>query len=349
MSVNDVLETVLRDRAAGRTTGIALLVGAWRSAPRAPGARFTVDAAGAAAGSISAGCVEADLSEHIFAVAAGAPPRLVHYGIADSDAAAVGLSCGGEIEVLVHRQEPDDPVWKWLADAVRQGREGVLVTDLTDPSPGRQLVVTADGERFGSIGESKRDRRASELAQQALKERTRPQIRMPSGEERLFIEPLLLQPRLFAVGATPIAIALSELGRTAGFSVSIVEPRETLALRAADVGAATIKAEPVAAFHRVGLRPGDAVAVLAHEERMDVAALRAALEGGAGYVGLLGGRRTQQSRRTALLEAEIDPSLIEKIRGPIGLDIGAESPQEIALSILAELIRHWNSSDDPGA
>jgi xanthine dehydrogenase accessory factor len=349
MSVNDVLETVLRDRAAGRTTGVALLVDAWRSAPRAPGARFTVDAAGGATGSISAGCVEADLSEHVFAVAAGAPSRLVHYGIADSDAAAVGLSCGGEIEVLVHRQETDDPVWGWIADAVRHGREGVLVTDLTEPSPGRQLIVTSDGERIGTVGEAKRDRRAIELARQALLARTRPQVRTPSAGERLFIEPLLLQPRLFAVGATPIAVALSELGRAAGFPVTIVEPRETLALRAADVGAPTIEAQPAEAFRRVGLRPGDAVAVLAHEDRLDVTALRAALEGGAGYVGLLGGRRTQQARRAALLEAGFDPRTIEKIRGPIGLDIGAESPSEIAVSILAELIRHWNLADDPCA
>ncbi|MCL7979290.1 MAG: XdhC family protein [marine benthic group bacterium] len=348
MSVDEVLESVREGRASGDATGIALLVDAWRSAPRAPGARFTVAPDGGTAGSISAGCVEADLSEHIRAVTAGASPRLVRYGIADSDAAAVGLSCGGEIEVLVNRLEPDDPVWEWISSAGSQGREGVLVTDLTNPVPGRQLILTEEGKRIGTVGSTARDQLASVLATQALRSRSRPEIHALGPAERLFVEPILLPPRLFAVGATANAIALAELCRVAGLSVTIVEPRETLAQRALDVGIATIGAEPATAFDQAKLGPGDAVAVLAHEPRIDAAALRAALEGGAGYVGLLGGRRTQQARREALLEAGIDRGSIEKIRGPIGLSIGAESPHEIAISILAELVQHWNLPDDPG-
>lgn len=349
MSVNEVLEFVQKGRASGDSTGVALLVDAWRSAPRAPGARFTVGPGGSTAGSISAGCVEADLSEHIRTVADGATPRIVRYGITDSDAAAVGLSCGGEIEVLVSRVESGDPVWEWLSDAVARGREGVLVTDLTEPTPGRQLIITQDGERIGTVGDTARDRHASERAEQALQSRSRPAVELLGSGERLFVEPILLPPRLFAVGATATAIALAELGRVAGLSVTVVEPRETLALRAAGAGADTIGSEPAAAFAEIGLGAGDAVAVLAHEPRLDVEALRAALEGGAGYVGLLGGRKTQQARRAALVEAGIDPSEVEDVRGPIGLDIGADTPHEIAISILAEVIRHWKLQDGPGS
>lgn len=348
MSVHEVMEFIRRGSQRGEATGVALLVEAWRSAPRAPGARFSVGPGGATAGSISAGCVEADLGEHLAAVSAGAPARLVQYGIDDADAAAVGLSCGGAIEVLVQRHEPGDPVWAWLANAADDGREGVLVTDLSGPSPGRQLLVTAAGERIGSLGDADRDGRAYECALSSLEVRSRPTISVPAPGDRLFVEPILKPPRLFVVGATSMAIALADLGRVLGFPVVIVDPRETLALRAKEAGAVTVRSEPGVALREAGLGPGDAVAVLAHDPRLDGKALRAALEGGAGYVGLLGGRRTQRARREALREGGVDPELIEKVRGPIGLDIGAESPEEIAISILAELIRHWNLPVDRG-
>ncbi|MEJ2482705.1 MAG: XdhC family protein [Gemmatimonadota bacterium] len=348
MSVNEVLDFVRRGSQRGEPTGVALLVEAWRSAPRAPGARYSVGPGGTTAGSISAGCVEADLGEHLAAITSGAPARLVRYGIDDAEAAAVGLSCGGAIEVLVQRHEPGDPVWAWLSDAADHGPEAVLVTDLSDPIPGRQLLVAATGERIGTLGDEELDGRAFERAQKALTARSRPTIEVPAPGDRLFVEPVLRPPRLFAVGATATAIALADLGRVAGFSITIVDPRETLALRAMEAGATTVRSEPGAAFRDARLGPGDAVAVLAHDSRLDGKALRAALEGGAGYVGLLGGRRTQKARRTALLEEGIDPAWVEKIRGPVGLDIGADSPHEIAISILAELIRHWNLPDVPG-
>ncbi len=251
--------------------------------------------------------------------------------------------------MLVNRVEPDDPVWEWLSEAVSHGREGVLVTDLTNPTSGQQLILTAEEEQIGTLGDTGRDRRATESAMRALRSRSRPTVQPVGSGERLFVEPILRPPRLFAVGATATAIALAALGRVAGLSVTIVDPRQTLQQRAAAAGALTMAVEPAEALAEVELGAGDAVAILAHDQRLDVQALRAALEGGAGYVGLLGGRKTQAARRAALLEEGIDPLALDSVRGPIGLDIGAESPHEIAISILAELLRHWNLPDDQNA
>ena len=140
MSVTEVRGFLREHALAGEPVGVAVLLRAWRSAPRAPGARFAAGLGPATAGSISAGCVEADLREHLAAVVRGGPPGIVRYGISDSDATAVGLSCGGEIEVLVQAHDPSDPVWRRLESAVESGEEAVLATALSDPIIGRRIA-----------------------------------------------------------------------------------------------------------------------------------------------------------------------------------------------------------------
>jgi xanthine dehydrogenase accessory factor len=159
----------------------------------------------------------------------------------------------------------------------------------------------------------------------------------------------MLRPHRFVVvGATPLALALADIAARVGIRVTIVDPRETLADRAREAGADTMQADPGEAFRQLDLDRRTAVAVVSHAERLDVPALHAALDAGAGYVGLLGGRRTQRLRRESLQELGVATSLIERIQGPIGLDIGAESPAEIAVSILAQVIHHWRTPKSMG-
>jgi len=344
MSLDEILAFVRERSARQEPTAVATLLAAWRSAPRAPGARFAAGTGPETAGSISAGCVEADLREHLAAAATGGPAKLVRYGVSDEDAAAVGLSCGGEIEVLVRPHDPGDPVWRRLAAAAVAGEEVVLVTRIDERAPGRRILLTADGERVGSLGDAGLDWSVTAAALTALERRDRPRKASFGPDVQVFIDPILRPRRLFAVGATPISLALAGLGRLAGIDVTIVEPRETLAHQATDAGAVTVRAQPDVAFREAELSAGDAVAVLAHDERLDLAALEAALRCGAGYLGLLGGRRTQEKRRTELAKTGIADSDIARIRGPIGLDIGAETPGEIGVSILAEVLGHWNLS-----
>ncbi len=297
----------------------------------------------ATAGSISAGCVEADLREHLAAVTHGAPPRIVRYGISDSDAMAVGLSCGGEIEVLIRQHDPTDPVWRELESVLDSGEEGVLATALWEPVLGRRMLIRANHRTVGSLGDAERDAAVITQAEQAILEQRKPGVAVLGPELELFLEPILRPHHLIVIGATPLALALARFAEALNVRCTIVEPRETLAEVARDAGVATVHASPEEAFPELNVDRRTAVAVVAHADPIDVAALDAALGSGAGYVGLLGGRRTQRLRREALESRGVDASQIERIRGPIGLDIGAESPAEIALAILAEIVQYWSS------
>ena len=349
MSVSEVRGFLRESVSTDEPVGVAVLLRAWRSAPRAPGVRFAAGSGTATAGSISAGCVEADLREHLRAVAGGAAPGIVRYGVSDADAAAVGLSCGGEIEVLVHAHDPTDQVWRRLEDVLDSGDEGVLATALYDSALGRRMLIMATGETVGSIDIAGRDEAVVTAAKQALAEESAAGVVCLEPGLELFLEPLLRPRHLVVVGATPLALALAEFASQLGFRLTIVEPREALAALARESAATTIQATPEEAFPQLSLDRRSAVAVVAHEERLDVSALQAALDAGAGYVGLLGGRRTQRLRRESLQERGVAADLIDRIQGPIGLDIGAESPAEIALSILAQVVRHWRKPKSTGS
>ncbi len=349
MSVHEVRGFLRERHEAGEPIGVAVLLRAWRSAPRSPGARFAAGPGAATAGSISAGCVEADLREHLTAIVRGAPPRIVTYGISDSEAMNVGLSCGGEIDVLMQAHDPTDPVWRRLEEAVQSDEEVVLVTALSEPVLGRRMLITAGHDTLGSLGDDERDAAVAAVAEQALAEQRKPGVALVEPDLEVFVEPMLRPHHLIVVGATPLAFALARLAMDLDIRLTIVEPRETLAAMARDAGVTTVEASPEAAFEKLDVDRRTAVAVIAHDERLDVEALRTGLGSGAGYVGLLGGRRTQRLRREALAARGVPGAELERIQGPIGLDIGAESPAEIALAILAQVVQHWSSPKPTGS
>lgn len=351
MSVSEVRGFLEQRVRAGEPAGVALLVGAWRSAPRRPGARFAAAASGVA-GSISAGCVEADLREHLAAVSAGAPPRLLRYGIADADAAAVGLSCGGEIEVLVDAHRPDDPAWEALVAALDREEEVALVTGLSERIRGRSLLV-GHGTEAGGLGAPELDAAAREAGLAALAGGGSARVvelaraAPDAAPVAALVEPFLRPHGLFVVGAGRLAEALAALAGTLEVPCTVVEPRPTLAAESRAAGARVLEEEPAAALARLSAGPRSAVAVVAHDQRLDVPALAAALRAGCGYVGLLGGRRTREARLDALRAEGFDEDRLAGIRAPIGLQIGAESPAEIALAILADVVAAWKGRAGP--
>ena len=344
MSLPEIRDAVLRWTRRDQAWGEAVLIGVKRSAPRPPGARYAAAHDGSFAGTISAGCVEADLREHILLllrepVAAGA--KVVSYGISDEMAAGVGLACGGEIDVLIRRHEPDDPVWAALCEmlegAVDARSHGALVTGLSDGSLGRQLLVRPDSPTIGSLGDPALDREvAAETARLFAREGAEA-LDLASGQV-VFVDRVLPPRRLVVVGATPVAAALSALAAQVGYRVTVVDPREGLASPSAFPGADVHVEWPAEALAAIGVDEWTDVAVLAHDERLDVPALRAAITAGCRYVGLLGGRRTQKLRREALRAEGVSQPELDRIRGPIGLDIGAVTPQEIGVSILAQML-----------
>ncbi|HZQ16411.1 MAG TPA: XdhC family protein [Gaiellaceae bacterium] len=286
--MEEVLGKAEEWRAEGEEVALATVVATRRSAPRPLGSKLAVTRSGRLFGSVSGGCVEADVAERCRAVLDGEPPQVHTYGITDEQAWTVGLPCGGEIDVFVEPFAGAPPI-----------ERGTSFVQVAGPDAGR---------RWHEEGVSS----VTALQGDVFAERVAPPL------------------RLVAVGAGDIAEALCAIGRALGWRTVVVDPRPALA---------TPERVPSAGEILVGwpgeldVDPETAVVSLTHEQRLDVPALRAAVEGGAFYVGALGSRRTQEKRREAL------GPLADSVHGPVGLDLGGETPAEIALEIAAEILR----------
>jgi xanthine dehydrogenase accessory factor len=289
--MDEVLAKAEEWRAAGEQVGLATVVATRRSAPRPLGSKLAVTSTGRLFGSVSGGCVEADVAERAQAILTGAaPPTVVSYGIADDEAWTVGLPCGGEIDVFVEPFAGAPPIERGTS----------------------YVVVTGDG-----IGERWHD-----------EQRGRTELREEDGRS-VFAEAVQPPPRLVMVGAGDIAEAMSALARPLGWRTIVVDPRAGLATRERIPSADELV---VAWPETIEVDSETAVVSLVHEERLDLPALKAGVEGGAFYVGALGSKRAQAKRREHLGD------LLDSVRGPVGLDLGGETPAEVALEIVGEIL-----------
>ena len=336
--MKEVVQAVQAWDAAGLASAEAILVGVQHSSPRQPGARLAVNAQGAAAGAVSMGCVESDLREHLLGLLRGeGAARMVHYGAAFTAALEVGLSCGGEIDVWIRRHDPASAAWRALG-ALKPETRAILLTRLDEKS--EQILLRA--------GEAPP---AEELAEPLNELWIRGGTKtLAARDGKWFAEVLAPDPLLLIVGASPIAVALCELSTKTGFRVAIVDPRRDFARAELFPAAERVVHEwPAEGLASAGLDAHSFVAVVAHDEKLDVPALEAALRADCRYIGLLGSSGTQAQRRALLAEAGLAPDAIARIRGPIGLkSIGALEPAEIAVSILAELIMARRGALDGG-
>ncbi|HKD34948.1 MAG TPA: XdhC family protein [Gaiellaceae bacterium] len=281
---------------------VATVVATRRSAPRPVGSKLVVYESGRLLGSVSGGCVESDVAAQALEVIAGGEPRLITYGITDDQAWEVGLPCGGEIDVFVQRLEPELPV----------DGNGARLTALEGPRTGEQWL--ADDVEGPS--------RVLEL-----------------DGEKVFAEVFELSPKLVVIGATDTAEELCRAAQALGWRTFVADPRPGLVTRERLPSPdEAIVAWPDDDRVKAELDGKTAVVVLTHEERLDVPALTAALESEAFYVGAIGSRRTQEKRHARLLEAGVSGERYERLSGPAGLDLGADSPAETAVSILAEIL-----------
>ena len=282
------------------------------------------------AGSVSGGCVENEVYAAAREVLAGGAPRLLTYGIADDEALSVGLPCGGEIDVWV--DAPDAALVEAALAAVRDERRAVLFTVVDGAGHGSHLLVGEDGTRLGDAPE--------ELAQLAPGLLRGGRSRLLELEGRVvFADVLAPPPRLLVFGAVDTAEALCRAAKALGWHTIVADARGKFAtaerLPSADE---ILVAWPDEALARVAPDHATAVVVLTHDDKFDLPALTGALATEAFYIGALGSRRNQERRRERLLEAGADEGALERISGPCGLDIGASTPEETALSILAEIL-----------
>jgi xanthine dehydrogenase accessory factor len=312
--VKDLLPQLERARKRGERVAVATVVATRRSAPRPVGSKLLVTAGGELHGSVSGGCVESDVYESCRAVLEGEPAaRVSTYGISDDEAFEVGLPCGGEIDVLV--VEPAPELLARLEDVVRADGRAVVFTDL---ETGAQRLVL-EGE----------EAEADELIRGA-------RSRVVGSE---FADVYGPPPRLFVYGAVDTAEALCRAAKLLGWRTIVADARGKFAtserLPSADE---VLVAWPEEALAQVAPDHATAVVVLTHDDKFDVPALKAALETDAFYVGALGSRRNQERRRERLLEAGVPEDALDRIHGPAGLDLGAATTPETALSMLAEIV-----------
>jgi xanthine dehydrogenase accessory factor len=351
--MKEILDDIRRWRAAGTHVAIARVVGVEGSGPRERGATMAVSAEGEVAGSVSGGCVESAVVTEALAVLGGdAEAHVVTYGIADEEAIAVGLTCGGTIHVLV--ASVDDEVLGPLGDAVRTGRPVALATQVDGPDVGSQLLIEADGATSGTVGEPNLDRVVGRDAVAALRSSmtgTRHYGRR--GEARkldveVLIESFAPPPRMVIFGAVDFTAALARTAKALGYHVTVCDARETFATQPRFPMADEVVVEwPDRYLDTVHLGPRDAVCILTHDAKFDVPAIVGALRTDAGYIGAMGSRRTHDDRVRRLREAGVGDAAMKRVMAPIGLDIGARSPEEVAVAICAEIIALRTGVDAP--
>ncbi|MGO4492252.1 XdhC family protein [Arthrobacter sp. 2YAF22_2] len=361
--MRDVLAAIMPGWRQGSTAGLATVVNTFRSAPRLPGASMLVTAGGEAVGSVSGGCVEGAVYELATQVKEDGVPVLVRYGISDDDAFAVGLTCGGIIDIFVEPVSRErfaelDAVRQDIADDKRVG----VATVIEHPDSswlGRHLVVRPDGFE-GSLGSERANLAVGDDTQGYLAAgRTGILSYGPDGERldsgmRVFFTSYAPPPRMLIFGAIDFAAALARLGSFLGYRVTVCDARAVFATPARFPEAAEVVNEwphrYLAGQQEHGLvDERTVICVLTHDPKFDIPLLKVALRGSPlAFVGAMGSRRTHEDRIRRLREEGLDAAALSRLHSPVGLDLGARTPEETAVSIAAEIIaKQWSGSGEP--
>ncbi len=339
----DILETLERWQGDGRQVAIATVVAVEFSAPRDPGAAMAVNDRGEVAGSVSGGCVEGAVYEEAQDVLRTGRARLVTYGISDADAISVGLTCGGTIHIFVEML--DGEILRRIARAARRDMPIALAIGLDGGIAGHERLVTNDGDTYGSMGNDGLDHAVSGEARALLAAgdtviRTFGAEGEPVGlDVRVFIRSFAPKPNMYIFGAIDFSRAMVHVGKDLGYRVSVIDARPIFATRQRFPHADEVVVEWPDEF--LGKAPIDertALVILTHDAKFDIPLLQVALRTRAGYIGAMGSRRTHAERVEQLRAAGVSDADLARIKAPIGLDIGARTPEETAISIAAEII-----------
>ncbi|GGW70414.1 hypothetical protein GCM10010503_54540 [Streptomyces lucensis JCM 4490] len=335
----------------GRDFAVATVVSVGGSAPRGPGAALAVDSAGTVVGSVSGGCVEGAVYDLCLQALRTGQPVLESFGYSDADAFAVGLTCGGTIDVLitpVDGRAPARPVVAAALAAAARGGPAALVRVARGPAEllGRVLLVDGDGAHEGGLGgNAELDRTAAAEARALLDagrtgtvDLSEDGSRCPGGLT-LLVESHTPPPRMIVFGAVDFAAALTRAGRFLGYHVTVCDARPVFATRARFPDADEVVVDwPHRYLRRTGTDARTVLCVLTHDAKFDVPLLKAALGMPVAFVGAMGSRRTHEDRTRRLREEGVSEPELARLRSPIGLDLGARTPEETALSIAAEIV-----------
>ncbi len=330
--MRDVLPTVegwIRD---GKRVAVCTVVQVERSAPRLPGSVMAVADTGEVAGSVTGGCVESALYEQAGEVLAGAPPRLVTFGIVDDEAFAVGLPCGGTVHVFIEVLDPG--VFAQVAEAIRAERPVAYLTTVAGARLGGACVVGREGEPADAAEAAARPLLV--LGESGL---------VSAGDDEIFVSSLVPRPAMYIFGAIDFASALATVGRFMGYRVTVCDPRSLFVTPVRFPDADELAIEwPHEFLQHAPVDERTAICVLTHDEKFDVPALKVAVTTPARFIGAMGSSRTTARRRTRLLEEGVSEDDLARIHAPIGVAIGSRTPEEVAIAIGAQIVAVANQA-----
>ncbi len=360
--MREVLPELLEWWRAGDEIGVGTVVATFRSAPRPPGASMLVGPDETVVGSVSGGCVEGAVYELGKEVVESGVPVLTRYGISDDDAFAVGLTCGGILDVYVEKVSRETfPELEDLAADIEAGRPVAVATVIEHPDPawlGRRVIIRPDTDDIsGTIGSSRADDAVRDDATGLLASGANATLSYgPDGERRgegmrVFVWSFAPKPRMLVFGAIDFAAAVARVGSFLGYHVTVCDARPVFATNTRFPEADEVVVEWP---HRYLEKQRDAgtldartvITVLTHDPKFDVPLLEVALRlPEVAYVGAMGSRRTHDDREARLREAGVTDAELSRLSSPIGLDLGARTPEETAISIAAEIIAgRWGGS-----
>ncbi|MER7177325.1 XdhC family protein [Streptomyces mesophilus] len=332
--------------AEGRAFAVATVVGASGSAPRGPGAALAVDAEGTVIGSVSGGCVEGAVYELCAQALVDGAPVLERFGYSDEDAFAVGLTCGGVIDILITPVGAERAVFARAVEAAGRGDGVALARVMRGPAElvGQALTVRTDGSYEGRLPDSLARTVADEAkalldsGRTGTVELSEDGSRCPGGLT-VFVESSLPPPRMIVFGSIDFAAALVRAGKFLGYHVTVCDAREVFTTRARFPEADEIVVDwPHRYLARTSVDGRTVLCVLTHDPKFDVPLLELALRLPVAYVGAMGSRRTHEDRNRRLREAGVGEAELARLRSPIGLDLGGRTPEEVAVSIVAETV-----------
>jgi xanthine dehydrogenase accessory factor len=356
--VRDILDPITKWWEANDTFGLATVVRTFSSAPREPGAAMAVSAAGEVVGSVSGGCVEGAVYELATQVTASGTPVLQRYGISDDDAFAVGLTCGGIIDIFVEPASRERfALLGEIADDVRQGIPVAVATVIEGPGiVGARRIIWEGQRTAGTLGAGGRldaavDDDARGMLAQGL---TGVRRYGPEGERRrdelaIFVQSFAPAPRMLVFGAIDFAAAVAKAGKFLGYRVTVCDARPVFATKSRFPDADEVITDwPHRYLSGSTTDQRTVICVLTHDPKFDVPLLEVALRRPAAYIGAMGSRRTHEDRLKRLRDAGLTETELARLRSPIGLDLGARTPEETAIAIAAELIQlRWGGTGQP--
>jgi xanthine dehydrogenase accessory factor len=359
--VRDILDPISKWWDAGETFGLATVVRTFSSAPREPGAAMAVAADGEVVGSVSGGCVEGAVYELAGEVRSGGQPVLQTYGITDDDAFAVGLTCGGIIDIFVQPASQESfPELGEVAAAVRADEPVAVAIVIAGPGKvGARRIIWAEPDArrsSGTLGSTGRLDQAVDDDARGMLAQGLTGVRKygPDGERRrdelsVFVQSFAPPPRMLVFGAIDFAAAVARAGKFLGYRVTVCDARPIFATRARFPDADEVVTEwPHRYLAGQSVDARTVICVLTHDPKFDVPLLEVALRTPAAYIGAMGSRRTHDDRLARLREAGLTEDQLARLRSPIGLDLGARTPEETAIAIAAELIQlRWGGSGAP--